>query len=227
MYSITNITKLYKGVHALENVSIQLHPGKIYGLLGPNGSGKTTLLRIMAGLLKPDEGELSLGGSLGANSRTEIVYVPDMPQLPWPMSGEQAAEFFRESFPDYKIDRFREAAKHLGFDTHRKKLSRGESMKLHIALALGRKASIYLFDEPTANLDMSTREGIMSIIMEYAAEDAAVMISTHLVQEVEAALDEAVFLSEGKVIALANAEDLRENSNKSITQYYREIYRGV
>ncbi len=227
MYSITNITKVYRGVHALDNVSMRLEPGKIYGLLGPNGSGKTTLLRIMAGLLQADGGELSLGGGISAKSRAEIVYVTDMPQFPWPMTGEQAAEFTRGSFPGFDMGRFNEVAKRLNFDLRRKKLSRGESMKLHIALALGRKGRIYLFDEPTANLDMNTREGIMSIIMEYATENAAVMLSTHLVQEVEAALDEAIFLSEGRVVAQANAENLRENNGKSITQYYREIYLGV
>ncbi len=227
MYKISNVTKRYRGIYALDDVSINLTPGKVYGLLGPNGSGKTTLLRIMAGLVFQDSGDLSFDGVTGTETHSKVVYVPDMPQLPWSMSGNEAAQLFAGLYIGYDISRFNEAAKRLGLDTRRSKLSRGESMKLHIALALGRKGSVYLFDEPTANLDMNTREGIMAVIMEYASENAAVLLSTHLVQEVEAALDEAVFLSEGKVVAQANAEDLREEEGKSITQLYREIYSGV
>ncbi len=223
--TLSNISKHFGKVAALDNVSFSIESGKVIGLLGPNGSGKTTLLRIMAGLSAPTIGEIKLESEdISATLRGRIVYLPDVPMFPWSMNGNEAGKFMKSAYADYPLEKFRATAERLGVSMQRRKLSRGENMKLHIALNLARNAKLYLLDEPTANLDLNTRDSILSVIMECVSPNSSILISTHLVQEVEATLDSVIFLNEGRIIKTAEAEDLRENDGKSITQSYRELF---
>ena len=224
-----NLTKVYKGGKtALDHVNIALQPGRIIGLLGPNGSGKSTLLKLAAGLLTPTEGEILINGKKpGLESKAIVSYLPDRTYFnDWPKV-KDAIHFFEDFYQDFDTDK----AYHLLSDldirpTDRlKAMSKGTKEKMELILTMSRKASLYLLDEPIGGVDPAARDYILSTILTNYNPDASVIISTHLIQDVESILDDVIFLKNGNFVLYDSAANIRETEQKSIDQLFREVFR--
>ena len=200
------LSKRYgKGQTALDGVELHLEPGRIVGLLGPNGSGKTTLIKLANGLLQPSAGTVKIAGMTpGPETKALVSYLPDAAYLPDRMQVEQLVEMFRDFYAD--------------FDP-------GNKEKVQLILAMSRRAKCYLLDEPIGGVDPAAREYILNTILTNYNEDALVVLSTHLIEDVEPVLDEAVFLKEGRVLAHRAVDEIRETEGKSVDAYFREVFK--
>jgi ABC-2 type transport system ATP-binding protein len=212
---------------AVDGISFQVEPGKIYALLGPNGSGKTTLMKIIAGLVKPTSGTINYQGEpIGVASKKKVAYMSTEPFFYNYMSVEDVGKYYKDFFEDFDSKRYAELVSRmeLGMKDKAKTLSSGLAAKLKIAATLARKAELYMLDEPLNGIDIIARERIINTILEVAREDAAILISSHLVDELEKIIDNAVFIKTGKIVLSGEAEGLRESHGKSIVELYKEIY---
>ena len=223
-----DLTKYYDRTLGLDHLSLQLEPGRIVGLLGPNGSGKTTLLKIANGLLTPSSGQLLIDGKApGPDTRRLVSYLPERTYLSDWMTVVQLLDFFCDFYPDFD----REAAEHMLTaleisPTQRiKQMSKGTREKVQLILAMSRAAKLYLLDEPIGGVDPAARDYILSTILNNYSRDATVILSTHLIGDIEPILDEAVFLKDGRVFAHRNAEELRETEGMSVDAYFREVFK--
>ena len=229
LLSCEALTKCYqKDKTALENVDLHIGFGRIVGLLGPNGSGKTTLLKIANGLLTPSSGQLLIDGKApGPDTRRLVSYLPERTYLSDWMTVVQLLDFFCDFYPDFD----REAAEHMLTaleisPTQRiKQMSKGTREKVQLILAMSRAAKLYLLDEPIGGVDPAARDYILSTILNNYSRDATVILSTHLIGDIEPILDEAVFLKDGRVFAHRNAEELRETEGMSVDAYFREVFK--
>ncbi|SCA89438.1 ABC-type multidrug transport system, ATPase component [Streptococcus macedonicus] len=213
---------------AIDDVTLSLPAGKIIGLLGPNGSGKTTLIKLMNGLLHPTTGDIVIDGYRPSVETKKIVsYLPDTSYLRENMKIKDALTLFEDFYNDFS----REKAEHLledldlNPDEQLKNLSKGNKEKVQLILVMSRQAKLYILDEPIGGVDPAAREYILRTIINNYCEDASVVISTHLIAEIEPILDEIVFLKEGKVILQGNTDDIREEYGKSIDLLFREKYK--
>ena len=223
-----NLSKSYSSKRALERVDLQLSSGRILGLLGPNGSGKTTLIKLAEGLLQPTEGQILINGKVpGAEAKADIAYLPDREYLPEHMTVEQLLKFYADFFKDFDIVRAEDMLKSLQINkAHRmKKLSKGTKEKVQLILTMSRDAKIYILDEPIAGVDPAARDYILKTIISNYSPDSLVIICTHLIADIESVLDEVVFLKEGRVVLHRNADELREETGKSIDGLFREVFR--
>jgi len=224
----TELSKRYGKVQALENVSIRIEAGKVYGLLGPNGSGKTTLIKLANGLLSPTGGEILINGRKpGAETKAEVAYLSDKPCLaPW-MSVRQLMDFFEDFYADFRRDRAEDMLKRLGIDEKMriKQMSKGTKEKVQLIMVMSRSASLYLLDEPIGGVDPATRDYILSTIIGNYNPDSAVVISTHLIGDVEQILDEVIFINGGRVVLQSSVDDIREQHGQSVDGYFREVFR--
>lgn len=223
----TQLTKKYGGTQALKGVSLTLEPGRFIGLLGPNGSGKTTLMKIAAGVLSPTSGTVLVGGHpIGKESKSMVSFLPDTDYLP-DQSIQRTMALFAEFFSDFDRVKAVTMLSDLGIDSRLapKKLSKGNREKLQLVLAMSRKAKLYLLDEPIGGIDPAARDYILHTILENYAEDAAVLLSTHLIGDVESVLDDAVFLKNGQILAHRSTEELRETEGMSVDAYFREVFK--
>lgn len=223
----TGLTKYYGMTRALKGIDLTLEPGRFIGLLGPNGSGKTTLMKIIAGVMTPTSGEILVGGKpIGKETKAMISYLPDKDYLPDQKIG-QTVDLFADFFPDF--DRTKAVTMlsdlHLDLNQAPKKLSKGNREKLQLVLAMSRRAKLYLLDEPIGGIDPAARDYILHTILENYSEDASVLLSTHLIGDVESVLDDAVFLKEGEILAHRNTEELRNTENRSVDAYFREVFK--
>lgn len=225
---IKNLTKKYKNrKDALKNLSITVQTGKIVGLLGPNGSGKTTLIKSIVGLLRPDEGEIKIDGHLpGIHSKAVTAYLPDLDYLPKWMKVKDAVEFFQEFYDDFDIDKSERLLNFMKLNKNQKvsEYSKGMIEKLQLALVLSRNAKLYILDEPIAGVDPVSREKILDSIVEFYNEDSSMIITTHLVTDIERVFDDVAFIKDGEIILYSEAEELRLKHNQSIDQLYREVF---
>ena len=222
-----NLNKSYASFPALKNVDIDLEPGRIMGLLGPNGSGKTTLIKIVAGLLQPSGGEvLVCGMAPGGQTKALVSYLPDVNHLPTWMTIPGIIQYFNTFYEDFEPDHAAALLESLGIDQKRKvtALSRGTREKLQLSLALARKARLYLMDELLEGIDPIARMVAIDTILENYNPEGSVIISTHLITDVEKLLDEVVFLKEGEIILSGNTEDLRVQKKRSIEGIYKEVF---
>jgi len=223
------LTKNYgSGPAALENVQLHISFGKIIGLLGPNGSGKTTLLKLANGLLQPTAGSIRVCGMPpGLDTKALVSYLPDADWLPDWMRVEQLVEMFADFYADFDAARAKEMLDHLSISPGAalKTLSKGTKEKVQLILAMSREARLYLLDEPIGGVDPAAREYILHTILTNYRRDAAVVISTHLISDIEPVLDEAVFLKEGHVFAHRAAEEIRETEGMSLDAYFREVFK--
>lgn len=222
------LSKIYGSLTAVDSVDLELQSGQIVGLLGPNGSGKTTLIKMIAGLLTRSSGTLYIDGDLpGKNTKAKVAYLPDRDFLPPYMNAEQLLDFYEDFFADFDTLRAEAMLKDLGLDTTLplKKMSKGTKEKVQLILTMSRKAKLYLLDEPIAGVDPATREYILKTIISNYDSDSVVLISTHLITDVESILDDIIFLQEGKIIIHKDADTLREEEGKSIDKLFREVFR--
>lgn len=228
LIKINNLTKLYSNTVALSNVNLELPKGKIIGLLGPNGSGKTTLIKIITNLLSQYQGEVYIDGQKpDVYTKSIISYLPDVNYLDEKWNGNQAIDFFKDFYQDFDENKARSLLNKLEIPVNKrfKELSKGTKEKLQLILVLSRNAKLYIFDEPIAGVDPATRDLIFDLILENYNKEASIIISTHLIAEVERILDEIVFLKNGQVVLSGNAEEIRKENNKSIDELFREIFK--
>lgn len=229
LLQLHHVTQKYKKHVAIDDVTLSLPAGKIIGLLGPNGSGKTTLIKLMNGLLHPTTGDIVIDGYRPSVETKKIVsYLPDTSYLRENMKIKDALTLFEDFYNDFS----REKAEHLledldlNPDEQLKNLSKGNKEKVQLILVMSRQAKLYILDEPIGGVDPAAREYILRTIINNYCEDASVVISTHLIAEIEPILDEIVFLKEGKVILQGNTDDIREEYGKSIDSLFREKYKA-
>lgn len=223
-----NLYKTYGSSPALEDVNLSVESGHIIGLLGPNGSGKTTLIKICTGLLTPSEGTVQImGKSPGKETKALVSYLPDRTALPEWMMSSQALMFFEDFFTDFRAEAAKEMIKSLGIDPNKqiKAMSKGTKEKLQLILAMSRNAKLYLLDEPIGGVDPATRDYIIRTILTNYNPEATVIISTHLISDVEPILDEVIFLREGKVAMRDSVDNIRSEMGKSIDELFREVFR--
>lgn len=225
---IHHLNKNYGRHNVLDNVYLHLEGGKIIGLCGPNGAGKTTLIKILVGLLRDYDGEIKIGGKdIGYETKSLISYLPDINYFADDFNGKKAIGLYNDMYKDFDEKIFLalfESLK-LKIDMPLKKMSKGMKEKFQLALCLSRQAAIYLLDEPIAGVDPAARDLIIDTILGNYNQDSLLVISTHLIQDIEAVLDEVVFLNEGRVILHRNCDELREERGMSINEIFREEFK--
>ena len=223
------LTKVYgKEKTALDGIDLELDFGRIVGLLGPNGSGKTTLLKLANGLLQPTEGRIRIAGMAPGPETKELVsYLPDADWLPDWMRVEELVEMFRDFYADFDTAKASEMLEKLELSPKAilKSLSKGNKEKVQLILAMSRNARLYLLDEPIGGVDPAARDYILNTILTNYSRDASVIISTHLIEDVEPVLDEAVFLKNGRIFAHRSVDELRETEGMSVDAYFREVFK--
>ena len=223
------LTKVYgKEKIALDGIDLELDFGRIVGLLGPNGSGKTTLLKLANGLLQPTEGRIRIAGMAPGPETKELVsYLPDADWLPDWMQVEQLVGMFTDFYADFDPAKAFEMldALHIARTAKLRTLSKGNKEKVQLILAMSRAARLYLLDEPIGGVDPAARDYILNTIISNYSKDATVVISTHLIEDIEPVLDEAVFLKDGRIFAHRAVDDIRETEGKSVDAYFREVFK--
>ena len=228
IFKATDLTKTYFKKSALSGANLEVAKGKIVGLLGPNGSGKTTLLKIAAGILKESSGEILIDGKApGVYTKSVVSYLPDVNYLYKWMKVSDALEYFNDFYSDFDMKKAKELLAFMGLQENVKasSLSKGMLEKLHLTLILSRKAKLYLLDEPLGGVDPTSREKIIDAILKNYSEDSSIIVTTHLVNDIERLFDEVAFISEGKIILNGNAEQLRQEKGMSIDEIYREVFK--
>ncbi len=227
-FECRDLTKRYGAVQALEGVSLKVEPGRVLGLLGPNGSGKTTLIKIACGLLRPTSGVVEIcGHTPGVESKRLASYLPDRMCLPRWMNAQQLVDFYADFYADFDEERAGVMLTRLNVlpEQRVKHMSKGTQEKVQLVLTMSRRAKLYLLDEPIGGVDPATRDFIIDTIMGSYAEDASVIISTHLISDVERILDDVAFIDRGRVVMAGEADDVRERSGKSLDELFREVFR--
>ena len=223
----TGLTKRYHGNPALDDLTLELPKGRIIGLLGPNGSGKTTFITLAAGLLTPNSGSIAMGGSpVGPETKALVSYLPDRPYFSKNMRVGQQLDFFQDFYADFDRTRAEEMLTALGISQNRrfKSLSKGNQEKVQLVLVMSRRAKLYLLDEPIGGVDPAARDYILNTIITNYDPEASVLISTHLIADVERVLDEFIFLHNGKIVRSGNVDEVREETGKSLDQLFREVF---
>lgn len=225
-----NLTKCYKrGTKVLDNFNLELPEGRIIGLLGPNGCGKSTLIKLVSGLLQPTSGEILIDGMSVSEKTCAIVsYLPERTYFTTGMKVEDLVKFFKDFYKDFDEERAFKLLSDLKIDrkANLKNLSKGTKEKVQLILVMSRNAKLYLLDEPIAGVDPAAREYILSTIVSNYNPEATIVITTHLITDVEQVLDDFVFLSYGgKILMSGNAEEVRNQTGKSIDTLFREVFR--
>ncbi len=223
-----SLTKKFGGITALDHVDLTLERGHVIGLLGPNGSGKTTLIKLTNGLLVPNSGKLFIDGKEpGVETKKIVSYLPERTYLPDWMRVSEAVDFFEDFYKDFDRSRAYDMLEHLQLDPERrlKTLSKGTKEKVQLILVMSRKADLYCLDEPIGGVDPAARDYILNTIISNYNENATIIISTHLISDIETVLDEVVFIKNGKVTLQASVDDIRSKEGKSIDALFREVFK--
>ena len=227
MLESKNLTRLFGRKTAINQVSLKLDGGHIYAMLGPNGSGKTTWMKVAAGLVKPTEGAVFFHGEpIGVDSRKKIAYMSTEPYFYSWMSIRDAGKYYEDFFDDFSYDRYVNLLNRMELteDLKIRTLSSGMMAKMKIAVTLARDAEVYMLDEPFNGIDLLARDEIRQCILDHAAPEKILLLSSHLVEEMEAIADQAVFMKEGSLVEKDDLEELRMEKGVSMTDRYREIY---
>lgn len=225
---VSNLSKRYGKNTALDHLSLELPQGEIVGLLGPNGSGKTTFLKLCAGLLTPSAGEISICGSpVGERSKAVVSYLPDRTYLRNRQKVREQLDFFQDFYQDFDRIRAERMLLDLGISPEARfgTLSKGNREKVQLVLVMSRRARLYLLDEPIGGVDPATRDYILNTIVTNFASDATVLISTHLIADVESILDGFIFLNQGKILQTGYTKQVREETGKTLDELFREVFR--
>ena len=223
------LTKVYgKEKTALDGIDLELDFGRIVGLLGPNGSGKTTLLKLANGLLQPTEGRIRIAGMAPGPETKELVsYLPDRSCLPQWMTAAQLLDFYRDFYPDFREDAAKEMLSRLEIPEKRrmKQLSKGTREKVQLIMVMSRAAKLYLLDEPIGGVDPATRDYILQTIIGNYNPEASVILSTHLIADVEKVLDDVLFINQGRIMLRTSVDQIREEKGMSVDQLFREVFK--
>ena len=227
--TVAGLTKYYGGVTpALNNLYMNLQPGRIVGLLGPNGSGKTTLLKLIAGLLTSNTGMIQVCGQpVGPETKSLVSYLPDRTYLRSNQKIKDQMDFFQDFYADFDRPRAEDMLQKLGINPNQRfgTLSKGNKEKVQLVLVMSRRAKLYLLDEPIGGVDPAARDYILHTIISNYDPNATVVISTHLIQDVEPVLDDFVFLFRGNVVRAGSVDAVREETGMSLDELFREVFR--
>ena len=220
--------KRFGSVQALNGVDLTVEPGRVVGLLGPNGSGKTTLIKLANGLLTPTLGQILINGEApGVDSKAIVSYLSDKEYLPDWMNAKQLMDFFGDFYADFDRSRAEDMLARLGIDPGMrvKQMSKGTREKVQLIMVMSRQAKLYLLDEPIGGVDPATRDYILDTIIRNYNPEAAVVISTHLIADVEQVLDDVIFIQNGRITLQSSVDAIREEKGMSVDQYFREVFR--
>ncbi len=223
-----NLTKKYGAKTAVDNISLSIESGHIIGLLGPNGSGKTTLIKMINGLLIPTSGTLSvLGHRIGVESKKVISYLPDHTWLNMNQKVKDLIVFFKDFFADFEEERAYDMLQKLNISPNDriKNMSKGTKEKVQLILTMSRRAKLYVLDEPIAGVDPAARDYILDVILSNYDPEATLLISTHLIADIENILDEVLFLKNGSLCLASSVDDIRSKHGKSIDMLFREVFK--
>lgn len=224
----TELTKSYGNVLALNKIDLTIEPGKVIGILGPNGSGKTTLIKLINGLLTPTSGSILVNGMTpGVETKKIVSYLPDNTFLPLWMTAEQIVELFCDFYEDFRPELAYEMLDRLGVPKNMrlKNLSKGNKEKVCLILIMSRNALLYVLDEPIAAVDPATRDYVISTIINNYNPDASVLISTHIISDIESVLDEAIFINRGQITLHKSVDEIREEKGMSVDALFREVFK--
>lgn len=223
-----HLYKIFDDQTILEDINLTIPRGKIIGLLGKNGAGKTTLIKLMNDLLTPTSGEILFEGKeIGPDSKSKISYLPERTYLDKSMKIKDTFQLFSEFYQDFDREKAEKLLQDLNLRLDQKisKMSKGMQEKLQLILVMSRKAELYILDEPLGGVDPATREYILDTILSNFQENASVIISTHLISDIERILDEVIFIDQGKIALISSADELRSKENKSIDAIFREVFK--
>lgn len=222
------LSKKYSNKYALTNVDLSINRGRIVGLLGPNGSGKSTLIKLANGLLLPTSGGIYINGEApGVNTKEIVSYLPERSYLSDWMKVSDIIGFFKDFYSNFNAAKAYEMLKHLNInpEDRLKTMSKGTKEKVQLILVMSREAELYLLDEPIGGVDPAARDYILNTIISNYNENATVIISTHLIADIEKVLDDVIFISQGKVVMSATVDEIREEKGKSVDDLFREVFR--
>lgn len=225
-----NLDKSYGQKKILKDVNLTIESGKIYGLLGTNGSGKTTLIKLINGLLVPTKGEVLIKGeNPGVKSKKVISYLPERTYLPNEKRVKEVIRYFRDFYADFQEERADRLLEQLKIDTNSKlsELSKGNKEKVQLVLVMSRDADLYILDEPIGGVDPVARDFILDLIIKNFKEGSSILLSTHLIADVERILDEVILIQDGKIVLAESAEKVREESGTSIEAVFKEVFKNV
>lgn len=223
-----NLSKKYNEKTAINGINLRLERGKIIGLLGPNGSGKTTFIKLANGLLTPNGGEILIDNKKpGPETKAIVSYLPERTYLNDAMTVKESIEFFKDFYKDFDETRANDmiARLNISLTDRLKNMSKGNKEKVQLILVMSRRAQIYFLDEPIAGVDPATRDYIIETIISNYDESATVVISTHLISDVEKVLDDVIFLKEGNIVLHKTVDEIREQEGKSVDALFREVFK--
>ena len=228
LVSIKNLTKKFDNKEVLKDVNLSISSGKIIGLLGKNGAGKTTLIKLINDLLTPTSGEILIKGhKVGVESKKVISYLPERTYLNKQMKVSEVITFFEEFYDDFDTNKAKKLLTDLDLDINQNlsKMSKGMQEKVQLVLVMSRNADLYILDEPLGGVDPATRDYILDTILSNFKENASVIISTHLISDIERILDEVIFIDKGKIILQSEADKLRNKEKASIDEIFRRMFK--
>lgn len=223
-----DLNKNYRKKEVLKNINLTIPRGKIIGLLGKNGAGKSTLIKLINDLLTPTSGKILVNGKeIGIESKKIIAYLPERTYLDKSMTVKKVLEFFESFYDNFDIDKAKKLLEDLGLDINEKlsKMSKGMQEKVQLVLVMSRKADLYILDEPLGGVDPATRDYILDTILSNFNEGASVIISTHLISDIERILDEVIFIDNGEIILTSDSDELRQKENGSIDEIFRRMFK--
>ena len=228
LLEINHLYKSYDSKNVLCDINLKVKQGKIIGLLGKNGTGKSTLIKLINDLLVPDKGNIKVNGkAIGVESKKIISYLPERTYLNKNMTVLEVINYFRDFYDNFDSDKAIKLLQDLKLDVNQKlsKMSKGMQEKVQLVLVMSRKAKLYILDEPLGGVDPATRDYILDTILNNFSDDASIIISTHLISDIERILDEVIFIDNGKIIIQSDADNLRNKEKKSIDEIFREMFK--
>ena len=223
-----DLNKNYRKKEVLKNINLTIPRGKIIGLLGKNGAGKSTLVKLINDLLTPTSGKILVNGKeIGIESKKIIAYLPERTYLDKSMTVKKVLEFFESFYDNFDTEKAKKLLGDLGLDINEKlsKMSKGMQEKVQLVLVMSRKADLYILDEPLGGVDPATRDYILDTILSNFNEGASVIISTHLISDIERILDEVIFIDNGEIILTSDSDELRQKENGSIDEIFRRMFK--
>ena len=228
LLEVKDISKSFEQKEVLKNISFNIEQGKIVGLLGKNGAGKTTLIKLLNDLLTPTTGEILIkGNKVGVESKKIISYLPERTYLNKRMKVREILSYFKDFYEDFDVDKAKRLLKDLDLDINQSltKMSKGMQEKVQLVLVMSREADIYILDEPLGGVDPATRDYILDTILSNFNENSSIIISTHLISDIERILDEVIFIDKGKIILQSDADKLRRKEKSSIDEIFRRMFK--